>query len=307
MNALVERFAAERRWVLWRSERVGDRLTKVPYNPRGRKASATDPATWATLPEVARATGFSGIGIVVAHPLLAVDLDDVLHDGRVTDCAALEFIGRADSYTEISPSGAGLHVYLLLTEPLRLKRNRSGHYEVYTNARFMTVTGASWHEVARPLRTVTPAEAEALLSVLGYPWQAEPTGGEGARPAAPAPTATASDDELLARILASQQAAKARALLAGDATGYRSQSEADQALCCLLAWWTRDPAQIERIWLSSGAGQRAKVREREDYRKRTIRFALERVAPRTHETQKREVSLRAKLRRAARRGATWTR
>lgn len=149
-----------------------------------------------------------------------------------------------------------------------LVRNRSGQYEVYTGARYMTVTGASWRGEVRPLRTVTPAEAESLLEILGYPWGA-PSGT-----AEPAPWVTASDEELLARIMSSRQAAKARALLRGDATGYRSQSEADQALCCLLAWWTRDARQIERIWLASAAGAREKVQRREDYRRRTIARAL---------------------------------
>jgi primase-polymerase (primpol)-like protein len=40
-------------------------------------------------------------------------------------------------------------------------------------------------------------------------------------------------------------------LWSGDVSGYPSQSEADLALCGILAFWTRDRAQIDRLFRQS--------------------------------------------------------
>jgi primase-polymerase (primpol)-like protein len=59
----------------------------------------------------------------------------------------------------------------------------------------------------------------------------------------------------------------------GDPSDYPSESEADAALCELLAYYGGpDPERIERLWLSSGLA-RPKT-ERADYRQRTIALAL---------------------------------
>jgi primase-polymerase (primpol)-like protein len=35
-------------WVLWKSEIVNNKPTKVPFQPNNRKASTTKPATWSS-------------------------------------------------------------------------------------------------------------------------------------------------------------------------------------------------------------------------------------------------------------------
>ena len=47
MTAL-DAFAGEPRWVAWRNELRGSKLTKVPYAPDGKKAKADDSTTWGT-------------------------------------------------------------------------------------------------------------------------------------------------------------------------------------------------------------------------------------------------------------------
>jgi len=68
-------------------------------------------------------------------PIVGVDLDDCRdpETGDVDD-AALDIIGRLDSYTEVSPSGTGYHV--LITGELPDGRNRRGSVELYDTARF---------------------------------------------------------------------------------------------------------------------------------------------------------------------------
>ncbi len=73
--------------------------------------------------------------------------------------------------------------------------------------------------------------------------------------------------------------AKFTALWNGNISGYKSQSEADLALCCLLAFWTGgDRSRIDSLFRQSGLC-RDKWKDREDYREKTINAAL------THTTE----------------------
>ena len=47
-DAIPSELTVRPRWVLWRRETVKGRLTKVPYQRNGRRASSTDPRTWAS-------------------------------------------------------------------------------------------------------------------------------------------------------------------------------------------------------------------------------------------------------------------
>ncbi len=308
MNAIVDRFAADARWVNWRYEWVtnakGERKrTKVPYQPNGVKADTTNPATWHTIPEVCAPRfadfGFAGFGFVFAGDVLGIDLDDVLDEaGNITDPASAALVDAANSYTEITPSKRGLHVFLELSEPLTLTRNRSGRYECYTRNRYFTMTGVSLAEPRR-LRSVDATEALRVLALIGYPFQPAPA---PQRPPAPAAFI---DDTLIKKIRNSHQGAKFGRLMDGIITGYPSDSEADAAFCAIVAWWTKDESQIERIWATSGLANRDKF-QREDYRRRTISNALAKVKgeyqPQQHDAR---ASLRSRLRKSAYRRPAW--
>lgn len=62
-----------------------------------------------------------------------------------------------------------------------------------------------------------------------------------------------SDAEVFQRIQGSKHRDKFNQLNSGDTTGYPSQSEADLALCNMLAFWTgKNPEQMDRIFRGSG-------------------------------------------------------
>jgi hypothetical protein len=263
----------EKCWVNWRLEEKDGRLTKVPYRPDGRRASSTNPDDWSTYGEVVTARSrFNGVGIVFTGSLLGIDIDHCIENGSVSQEVA-SFIESAKTYTEVSPSGSGLHLYLKLTEPMTLERNRSGHYECYTSGRFFTVTNHPW-TASYELRTVTPAEANTILCELGYPWKKEmqPTTTSNAN------RLTLTDAELLSRMFSAKNGAKVKALYDGDTTEYDDcdESVADAALCAHLAFWTgKDAARIESMWLASPLGAREKTQRRKDYRDGTVRYAIE--------------------------------
>lgn len=99
----------------------------------------------------------------------------------------------------------------------------------------------------------------------------EPNGNgyHGARNATP----ELSDEEIIGLCRRARNAAKFERLFDhGDTSGYASHSEADQALVNILVFYTRDEAQIDRLFRRSGL-MRGKW-ERHDYRSRTIRRAL---------------------------------
>lgn len=269
----------EKRWVNWRYEMRDGKWTKPPYMPNGRKALSTEPATWNTLEAVIAAQNqFNGIGIVFNGTSINFDIDHCVENGQIVHPERekiLEFITRADTYFEISPSETGLHGTLRLTAPVKLKRNRSAPYEIYTKGRFFTVTSVPFGAV-KPVRTVTPEEALSLISILGYPWdkvaQPDSQNIENYQKS----SVSLSDEVLLQKMFASQHGAKIQALYNGDTSEFDGdESVADASLCSHLAFWTgKDAARMESLWLASLLGARDKTQDRKDYRDSTIAFAI---------------------------------
>ena len=61
------------------------------------------------------------------------------------------------------------------------------------------------------------------------------------------------DLQMIEKAKRSKGGAKFSALWRGDASGYKSPSEADQALCNILAFWTnRNPNRMDRLFRQSG-------------------------------------------------------
>ncbi len=109
-------------WVLWKFESCGGKQTKLPYNALTRgMASSTNPATWASFESAAAAyadVGDSGLGFVFSEhdPYTGVDLDHCITDGQM-DPERREWLLDLDSYSEMSPSGTGVHVIVRARKP----------------------------------------------------------------------------------------------------------------------------------------------------------------------------------------------
>jgi hypothetical protein len=99
--------------------------------------------------------------------------------------------------------------------------------------------------------------------------------GPAAEPPPPTTAAGLDDQEIICRASEAANGDKFRRLWAGDTSGYSSPSEADLALCSILAYWTDgDRDCVERLFGQSELGKRAKWTGRADYRKMTIDKAL---------------------------------
>ncbi len=135
-------------WVVWG---VPGEPMKAPFQPgpllrlNAVAAKSGVPATWGSYEAakqcvdrgLARGIGyeFDGSGIY------GVDLDHVVEDGVVTP-EAMEIVRALGSYTESSPSGGGLHIFVA-AEDVSITRHRrqGGFVEIYSTARYFTVTG----------------------------------------------------------------------------------------------------------------------------------------------------------------------
>lgn len=132
----------------WREPKSGKpgKWTKVPYQSCGLPARSNDRATWSSFDSVADAMAirghrFDGVGCFLFPPLVGVDFDKVRNpETGVIEPWAADIISGLSSYTEVSPSGSGLHVWTTgqLSEEAR---NRSGQIEIYAQGRYFTVTG----------------------------------------------------------------------------------------------------------------------------------------------------------------------
>jgi putative DNA primase/helicase len=275
-------------WVAWRWERCLDRRkkkwTKVPINPKmGDNASSTNTKTWGTF-EKALAfyhqhapESIAGIGFVftASDPFAGVDLDDCRDPvtGTIADWAQAEITTLA-SYTEVSPTGTGVKIWVQGKLPSNGRRRKP--YELYDAGRFFTMTG-----MLLPGAPTTVEERQAELSQLharlfGPKEKANPK----PKPA-PAPTQgnefQLTDEQILERARAAHNGDKFSRLWAGDTTGYPSDSEADLALCSMVAFWTGpDSERIDRLFRQSSLW-RAKwdeFRGEQTYGQRTIAKAL---------------------------------
>jgi putative DNA primase/helicase len=141
---IPEELRRRRQWVVWKLERRGEELTKVPYDPiSGKRAKANDLMTWRSFDEALAAVedgGYHGVGFVFCSgdPYTGIDLDHVRDpESGAIDGWALEIVEMVCAYAEISPSGRGLHIVVRGELP----NSRRGNVEVYSTRRFFTMTG----------------------------------------------------------------------------------------------------------------------------------------------------------------------
>ncbi|MDV9170934.1 hypothetical protein R6V09_12410 [Streptomyces sp. W16] len=112
----------------------------------GRPASSTDPSCWSSYQAAQSSTAGVGAGFVLAEGdgLVCIDLDHALDEqGRPRPWARRILDALPATYTEISRSGEGLHIFgTALSRPGRKVRRADGTaVEWYTRGRFIAVTG----------------------------------------------------------------------------------------------------------------------------------------------------------------------
>ncbi|MBQ3759394.1 MAG: hypothetical protein II876_08055 [Synergistaceae bacterium] len=281
-------------WIVWGVDRENPKSPYTPFSSvltpnNGRHAKADDAATWGSFDAAKTSAvrlGRGGIGFefgVSPCGYVGIDIDGCIQeDGTLTSMAA-EIVSLMNSYTEVSPSGRGLHILckseVSLSEIGKRNRNAELGLEIYDSRRYFTVTGRLFGDV-KPLAERTKELREVYSRYMpksenrSLVWEYNPEDYTHNASS----TAELSDSELWQRMFNSETGAKIRALYSGDISSYESHSQADSALCCYLAYWTGgDGKRIDRMFRQSGL-MRDKW-EREDYRTGTIAHALQ-IIPR---------------------------
>jgi hypothetical protein len=175
-KALVDR----KQWLVWRLEKDPKRpekkkLLKVPYyvdngrrygdqgSDRDRRRLAVHEAALKAAPVPGLEVGNGGIGFAFlpGDGLIGIDLDNALEanaDGEILPKAlTAQIIAKCDSYTEYSPSGKGVHIYL--AGESRTNKFDGIGVELFCGSQYFTVTGK--HYPGTPLE-VRPMRAEVL-------------------------------------------------------------------------------------------------------------------------------------------------
>lgn len=247
-------------WICWNAvpaprEDDPNHINKVPISPvTGSCASSVDPSTWTDFDTAVKASErFSGIGFVFdgKSGYFGVDLDGI-QDGLEKfrngnpDNIIGEFVYSLQSYAEISQSGKGIHIICRGTLPKGGRRK--GSVEMYEKGRYFVMTGNAFTDF--PIMECTDsikALHEKYIGGGSVPKRSE------SRPVSSG-TVSGSAAELMEKARQSKQGALLSDLMAGNYENhYKSQSEADLALCNILAFWLgRDAEAMDSVFRTSG-------------------------------------------------------
>lgn len=267
-------------WVLWKKVERDGRITKIPIDRYGANASSTAPHTWSHLDEAKEAfkKGIgAGPGFVFtrASKITGIDFDHCLDPatGQI-DPWAKAYLDRLQSYSDISPSGEGIHCIIKGSLPEgtdgKKKILKGDGYrpkaaiEIYSAGRFFTMTGCRLQEYP-PTVEDRQEELTAIFNEL-FKAEVDPVREETQAKDEPVRTSAKekssqpvdgpglSDEVLIARMLSSTNADEIEALfIRGDTAAYGGDdSAADLAFCNHLAFWTgKNRQQMDRLFRQS--------------------------------------------------------
>lgn len=287
---LLDDLKQKENWLCWKYEERDGKKTKIPINPKtGQYASSSDPETWATFEQAQEHNKTNpetdGIGVVFGEDdfVAGIDLDNVRDpDTGELEPWAVDVIKRADSYTEVSPSGTGIHILLygMLPENGRTRAKQEStlncfeesEIEMYDSGRFFTVT---FDHIDVSTLNVYQRKTELVDIHEDYLARDEPETEQNTTTEPTEGELDLSDQELIEKAKNAENGRDFERLWNGDTSAYDGDhSRADQALCNHLAFWTQnDPTRIEQLFEKSGL-VRGKWLERKDYRQRTIKNAI---------------------------------
>ena len=236
-------------WVAWG---IRDAPQKSPYIPasllsgRPQPAKAGIPETWGsyeTAVECVRRGFARGIGYEFdGGGVFGVDLDHVIDMSGTLTPQAREILGLLSSYTERSPSGTGLHIFVLADgADITRHRKKDGCVEIYNEGRYFTVTGHAHGGV----RTIEhrAAELQAVHDKFLLPDEIQKAAD------LPPPVTDAEQERFLSIGLLRDRVF--RALWTGERR-HGNESADDQAFMNKLAYWcSASPDAMIRAFMSS--------------------------------------------------------
>ena len=279
----IEDLKQKKIWLLWK-HRPGKngKMTKVPFSAYGGATGTDDKhkdtlATYDEAYDAFQKCGASGIGFKVPEDMYFLDIDHK----EMTDPLLQKLLDRHNSYTEFSPSGQGIHILgtcdaeklpivydgkkqrNVLSNEFYQKNSKIG-VELYIGSitnRFATFTGNVINNL--PLTEGTDAVLATLDENMRRTTQNNPADAdEGIRFDVVADLRKQKNGEKFIKLYDK-----------GDISDYGSQSEADAALCAIIAFRVGEDAEaIDKIFRDSKLFR--DKWERDDYREATIALGI---------------------------------
>ena len=235
-------------WVCWKS--VGTK--KNPYTPgKHLKAKTNNKETWRDFKTALswyrkNSKKYDGIGFVFTadDPYCGIDLDEAYDPDTGKIIKNVLVVKSLSSYTELSPSGKGLHIIIKAELPPEArKKEPKKKFEIYCRERFFTFTGKTMGYTSIKYR-------QEKIDIIHRSIFREDYGKEKSDLPTTPDLSGVSDDTIIQKIYRAKNGAKFGKLMAGEWEAfdeYPSESEADMALCGIIAFYTQDKDQILRI------------------------------------------------------------
>lgn len=254
-----------------------DKLKKFPKNPHsGYNAKSDDSKTWGTFNDAlagCQKYHYDHIGFAFSETddYLGIDIDKCVNpDGTFSPIAQEVLTLFPGNYAEYSTSRTGVHLIVKGTIPetgCNGRKDAKSGIEIYTAKRIFVCTGAVITDKPNPI-----LNQQEQINVLydAYFKREEPQ-----KQFTPPPSLSMSDNEVIAKARNAKNGSKFSALYDKGISGHTNNddSSADLALCSILAFYTQDSEQIDRLFRNSKLMR--KKWERKDYRGTTINKAIE--------------------------------
>lgn len=280
MNYLLETLQSYPNWIVWNPSEINaetNKQTKIPYSvvSNGKlRASVSDSLTWTTL-QVAQAfinaNSQFQLGFVLTDDckLTCIDFDCYRANGDSSIIKEHHQIHDwFNSYSELSPSDKGVHSWVHGSIPSGRRWNEK-HIEVYSSGHYMTVT-------KNAINNVPVADCQQQLDSLIAQFPSDKSTVPTIIESQPE---SKTDKELCTMAAFASNGELFQSLYLGNWQGrYPSQSEADQSLMNLIAFYSDSPIQCDRVFHASELGKRSKAK-RKDYIQGLIRKAWDQKQP----------------------------
>lgn len=247
------------------------RVDKVPINPNSLYgAKSTDKTSWGTFEQAKAAIGkkakmkavqgkeCNGIGFVLSAPYCGIDIDHCFNpETGEWSKEALDIIKNMNSYTEVSPSKTGVHIFYKNDGNPHTEWNKKKpidsmqHLEMYQTDRYFTVTG----EMFGGYTSLNERSAAADCIYRGYMQEDKQPESKPFKATMPTQSFTPlTDNEIIEKATRSKNGVEFSSLWSGNTSNYNGdESRADLALCNILAFWSGcDSSTIDRLFRQSG-------------------------------------------------------
>jgi primase-polymerase (primpol)-like protein len=147
-NPFPKELVDRRRWIRYSRK-------KIPLTIWNEFAKVNDSKTWAYHHHAKESQAGVGMGFVFnGDGIIGVDIDNAFADGKLKDWAQAIVNVFGDTYTELSPSGNGIHI--LARADLFSGRRwavADGGVEIYATGRYFTMTGKRFNRSPKKLKT----------------------------------------------------------------------------------------------------------------------------------------------------------